>query len=59
VLWAICPLLIHWVTRIRIQAKAKRRELAEDPVLFALRDHVSWLVVAGVASVIFVAWLGR
>lgn len=45
-LWAICPLLIYWVSRVLILAN--RGSMHDDPVVFALRDKVSWLVAAGI-----------
>jgi hypothetical protein len=50
-LWLICPLLLYWISRVWL--KAGRRELSEDPVLFAIKDRVSLLVAALV--VIFTA----
>jgi len=44
VLWAICPLLLFWTTRIWL--KTHRGEMHDDPVVFALRDKVSLLVGA-------------
>ncbi len=38
-LWLICPMLMYWISRLWI--KAKRGELSEDPIVFALRDRVS------------------
>jgi 4-hydroxybenzoate polyprenyltransferase len=50
-LWMICPLLIYWISWIWI--KAKRRELSEDPVLFAVTDRVSLTI--GMLIAVFVA----
>jgi 4-hydroxybenzoate polyprenyltransferase/phosphoserine phosphatase len=44
VLWAICPLLLFWTTRIWL--KTHRGEMHDDPVVFALRDRVSLLIGA-------------
>ena len=38
-LWLICPVLMYWISRVWI--KAKRGELSEDPIVFALRDRIS------------------
>lgn len=46
-LWLLCPLLMYWISRLWL--KAKRGELKDDPVLFALRDGVS-LAVAVIAA---------
>lgn len=39
VLLLTCPVLMYWISRVWI--KAKRGELCEDPILFALRDRIS------------------
>jgi 4-hydroxybenzoate polyprenyltransferase len=43
-LWLVCPLLMYWITRALVLAH--RREMDDDPVVFALRDPVSFGVVA-------------
>jgi 4-hydroxybenzoate polyprenyltransferase len=52
-LWLVCPLMLYWVCRIWL--KAHRRELHDDPVVFALRDRPSLLVAALCAVLILVA----
>jgi 4-hydroxybenzoate polyprenyltransferase/phosphoserine phosphatase len=47
-LWALCPILLFWVSRVLMLAN--RGEMNDDPVVFALRDRTSLL--AGLASVI-------
>lgn len=42
-LW-LCPLVLYWMTRIWLLAG--RGELDHDPVLFAVRDRVSWTLAA-------------
>lgn len=49
-LWLVCPLLLYWVTRVWFLAK--RGEIHEDPIVFALRDRVSLL--AGVLVIVLV-----
>ncbi len=39
-LWALCPLVLYWLARA--WTLAHRGELHADPVVFALRDRVSW-----------------
>ena len=56
VLWLICPLLLYWISRIWLLAH--RGQMHEDPVVFALRDRVSYVVGACVALVLFVASTG-
>jgi len=49
-LLAVAPLLLFWVTRVWL--KAHRGELAEDPVVLAMKDPVSYCVGAGAALLI-------
>jgi 4-hydroxybenzoate polyprenyltransferase len=52
-MWMIAPLLILWLSRIWLLAS--RGELDEDPVIFAIRDRTSLLIVLGMAGVAFLA----
>eukprot|EP01035_Chromulina_nebulosa_P032852 gene32852-43929_t len=47
VLWLICPVLVFWLGRLLLMAQ--RREVDDDPIIFALRDSISY--VAGVCMV--------
>ena len=58
VLWLLCPLLVYWVSRVWLLAR--RGEMHDDPVVFALRDRTSYVVGVLVAVVAVVAaggWL--
>ena len=52
-LWAITPLLLYWVTRI--WHLAHHGKMIEDPVVFAIRDVVSYLIAGLVGFGIFMA----
>jgi 4-hydroxybenzoate polyprenyltransferase/phosphoserine phosphatase len=41
-MWLLCPLLMYWIGRIWLVAS--RGELHQDPVIFATRDRVSYVV---------------
>jgi 4-hydroxybenzoate polyprenyltransferase len=41
-LWLVCPLLLYWVSRALMLCH--RRLMHDDPIVFALRDRVSWAV---------------
>lgn len=60
-LWLIAPLLLYWITRVWFVAC--RRQMDDDPILFAVRDRVSLLVGILIAMLVFAAWaplpLGR
>ena len=45
-LWLLCPILLYWITRMWFLAR--RRTLADDPVVFAVHDRVS--LAAGIAA---------
>ncbi len=44
VLWMICPLLLYWISRAWIVAH--RGGMHDDPVVFAVTDRVSQVVIA-------------
>lgn len=52
-LWAICPLLLYLLWRI--WALARRGELEEDPVLFAITDRRSQLIAAVCGLIVWLA----
>lgn len=49
-LWMLCPLFLYWIGRVLLLAH--RRQLHDDPIVFALTDVRSWLV--GTATVTLV-----
>ena len=52
-LWLICPCLLYWISRVWFLAR--RRELCEDPVVFAIKDPLSLLTAAAVIAITFAA----
>ena len=52
-LWIICVLLLYWLSRLWLLAK--RAQLPDDPVLFAIKDRISWLIAILVAIMLLVA----
>jgi 4-hydroxybenzoate polyprenyltransferase len=50
ILWLLCPLLLYWISRIWL--KTHRGRMHDDPVVFALTDRVSRVVLALCAAVI-------
>lgn len=51
-LWLLLPLMLFWITRVWLLAR--RGELSQDPVIFALTDRTSYYV--GISGM-FVLWL--
>ena len=52
-LWAACPLMLFWVSRIWLLAH--RGEVHSDPIVFAIRDRVSYAVAVVLAIILVVA----
>jgi 4-hydroxybenzoate polyprenyltransferase len=52
-LWAACPLLLFWLSRIWLLAH--RGEVHSDPIVFAIRDRVSYAIAAALAAILLVA----
>lgn len=55
VIWLLCPLMLYLITRIWVLAR--RDEMSADPVLFAIRDWRSQVVVGIGAILLLVAAL--
>jgi 4-hydroxybenzoate polyprenyltransferase len=52
-LWLLCPLLMYWIGRIWLLAS--RSLVHDDPVVFALRDRTSYLVLVAGLAILFAA----
>jgi 4-hydroxybenzoate polyprenyltransferase len=44
-MWAACPLLLFWLSRVWLLAH--RGQMHDDPIVFAMRDNVSRLTGVG------------
>lgn len=55
ILWFVCPLLLYWISRMWL--KAHRGEMPSDPLVFALKDRVSYIII-GVMALIWTAAIG-
>ncbi len=53
ILWLACPVLLYWVARALMLAQ--RRQMDDDPVVFALKDRQSLATTAVVALLAFAA----
>jgi 4-hydroxybenzoate polyprenyltransferase/phosphoserine phosphatase len=53
VIWLLCPLLLYWISRVWLGAH--RGKLHDDPVVFALKDHVSRLVMLFSVAIVLAA----
>jgi hypothetical protein len=57
VFWLLCPLLLYWL--LRVWLLAGRRKLHEDPVDFAIKDPVTWIIAVVGALVFLIAASGN
>ena len=55
ILWAICPIFVYWI--VRVWLIANRGGMNEDPILFALRDRVSYFAALAILVVMLLATL--
>src|SRR6202041_1577511 len=53
VIWLACPMLLFWISRVWFLAS--RGKLSEDPVVFAARDPISYLLGALLLLILYVA----
>lgn len=53
VLWLLCPLYLYWIARMWLLGA--RAEMDDDPVLFAVRDVPTYIVVALGGAVVWTA----
>lgn len=53
IIWLACPLLLFWISRVWLIAH--RGNMHDDPIVFALKDRVSWAVAALFALVFLLA----
>ena len=55
-IWGLCPLMLFWISRAWLIAH--RGQMHDDPIVFALRDRVSWMVVLLMLGAVALArWL--
>ena len=53
VLLGVCPLLLYWISRVWLIAH--RGRMHDDPIVFALKDRVSYLIGAATVTVMWLA----
>jgi 4-hydroxybenzoate polyprenyltransferase len=52
-LWLVCPLLLYWISRVWLLTS--RGQMHDDPVVFALKDSVSFVVLAALGLIVFLS----
>lgn len=52
-LWLLCIIFLYWLSRIWFLAE--RNQMPDDPVLFAVKDKISYLVGISVLAILLIA----
>jgi 4-hydroxybenzoate polyprenyltransferase len=52
-LWLVCPLLLYWISRVWLLTT--RSQMHDDPVVFALRDRLSLLVLGLLGLIVLIS----
>ncbi len=52
-LWLVCPLLLYWISRMWLLTT--RGQMRDDPVVFALRDGLSLIVLALLGLIVLIS----
>lgn len=53
IIWLACPLLLFWISRAWLIAH--RGNMHDDPIIFAIKDRLSWVIVALFGAVFVLA----
>jgi len=53
IIWLACPLMLFWISRVWFIAH--RGNMHDDPIVFALKDYVSWFVIVLFATIFILA----
>lgn len=52
-LWLVCAVLLYWISRVWLLAH--RGEMHEDPIVFAIKDRVSYIALVLAATILMLA----
>ena len=55
VLWCVCPIFVYWIVRVWIIAH--RGNMADDPILYAFRDRVSYIVGFAIVAAVLLGMM--
>ncbi len=54
-LWCVCPIFVYWIVRVWIIAH--RGNMTDDPILYAFRDRVSYIVGFAIVAAVLLAMM--
>lgn len=52
-LWLICPVMLFWISRIWMITS--RKQMHDDPIVFAAKDKASWFILPILATTLFLS----
>ncbi len=52
-LWLICPLFLYWISRVWLLTH--RGDMHDDPIIFAVKDRVTYLIGLCVVGIVMIA----
>jgi len=52
-IWLVCPILLYWI--VRIWTIAHRGLMHDDPLVFALENRISLLIIGAAGAVVLLA----
>jgi 4-hydroxybenzoate polyprenyltransferase len=52
-LWLLCPMMLYWISRMWLVAH--RGQMSSDPLVFSLKDRVSYMMIGGMAIIWLIA----
>ena len=55
-LWGLVPLILFW--QMRLWLSTERGYMHDDPIVYASKDWVSWIVAVCVVAVVILSSLG-
>lgn len=57
VLWAVAPFLLLWLCRLWLATA--RGQMDDDPIVYSIKDWVSWLLGGCILAVVIIATIGK
>jgi 4-hydroxybenzoate polyprenyltransferase/phosphoserine phosphatase len=42
-LWSVCPIVVYWISRIWL--RTIRGQMPDDPIVFAIKDRLTWILI--------------
>ncbi|MGI6681309.1 MAG: UbiA family prenyltransferase [Bdellovibrionota bacterium] len=52
-LWGLCPLMLYWISRVWLISH--RGQMEQDPIIFAMKDKASYIILVFVVIIFVVA----